>query len=99
MKNVIKIIKKAKENFNEIILSEYIDNNFLFKIKKEEDKKKSIGFLFALFEKYKDECNVTEYSIQQTSLEQIFNRFAEKNNEYNKNKKEILISDELINNL
>ena len=99
IENVIKIIKRAKENFNEIILSEYIDNNFLFKIKKEEDKKKSIGFLFALFEKYKDECNVTEYSIQQTSLEQIFNRFAEKNNEYNKNKKEILISDELINNL
>ena len=26
--------------------------------------------------KNKDECNVTEYSIQQTSLEQIFNQFA-----------------------
>ena len=28
------MIKKAKENFEEIILTEFIDNNFLFKIKK-----------------------------------------------------------------
>ena len=45
-------------------------------IKKEEDNK-SIGYLFGLFETHKDECHITEYSIQQTSLEQIFNKFAE----------------------
>ena len=32
--NSLKLIKKAKENFEEIILIEFIDNNFLFKIKK-----------------------------------------------------------------
>ena len=37
----------------------------------------SIGFLFSLLEKEKDGCEITEYSIQQTSLEQIFNKFAE----------------------
>ncbi len=29
-----------------------------------------------LFESLRNECNVIEYSIQQTSLEQIFNQFA-----------------------
>ena len=33
--------------------------------------------MFTLLEKEKDECEITEYSIQQTSLEQIFNKFAE----------------------
>ena len=54
-----------------------MDNNFLFKMKKKEDDNKSIGYLFGLFETHKDECYITEYSIQQTSLEQIFNKFAE----------------------
>ena len=58
-----------------IILTEHIDNNFLFKMKKNNDTK-SIGFFFGLFESNKEKCFVTEYSIQQTSLEQIFNKFA-----------------------
>ena len=61
------MIKKAKENFEEIILTEFIDNNFLFKIKKSENGK-SIWFLFGLFENLRNECHVTDYSIQQTSL-------------------------------
>ena len=54
-----------------------MDNNFLFKMKKLENENKSIGFLFGLFETHKDECFITEYSIDQTSLEQIFNKFAQ----------------------
>ena len=72
----MKMIKKVKEHFNDVILSEHIENNFLFKVKKEEGKNKSIGFLFGLIEENKQNNQITEYSIQQTSLEQIFNKFA-----------------------
>ena len=96
------MIKKSKQYFEEIILTEYIDNNFLFKLKKNEHSK-SIGFLFGLFESEKDECHVTEYSIQPTSLEQIFNKFAAKQGvddvaiDVEQEKTEILVDDELIN--
>ncbi len=99
--NVLNIIKKAKEYFNEIILTEFIDNNFLFKIKKESNSK-SIGFLFGLFENYKDEFYITEYSIQKTSLEQIFNQFAEKqikegqNSKIEEQKTQIPINNEML---
>ena len=73
--NAIKFIHKGKDYFEQIILAEHIENNFLFKMKKGNDVK-SIGFFFGLFEESKEECHVTEYSIQQTSLEQIFNKFA-----------------------
>ena len=73
---VMKMIKVVLPHFNEVILSEFIENNFLFKIKKSINSK-SIGFLFTLLEKEKDACEITEYSIQQTTLEQIFNKFAE----------------------
>ena len=72
----MKMIKKVKEHFNDVILSEHIENNFLFKVTKEEGKNKSIGFLFGLIEENKQNNQITEYSIQQTSLEQIFNKFA-----------------------
>ena len=76
LKCSMKMMKVVLPHFNEVILSEFIENNFLFKVKKSPDSK-SIGFLFSLLEKEKDECEITEYSIQQTSLEQIFNKFAE----------------------
>jgi len=103
-KNALKLISKAKKDFNEIIFTEFIDNNFLFKIKKEENGK-SIGYLFGLFENSKDDCYVTEYSIQQTSLEQIFNQFSRKQKKegisenLEDKKTEIFVDDELINKL
>ena len=102
VENAFRLIKKSKQYFDEIILTEYIDNNFLFKLKKSENSK-SIGFLFGLFESEKDECHVTEYSIQPTSLEQIFNKFAAKQGhdeeaiDVEQEKTEIVIDDELIN--
>ena len=94
------MIKKVNEHFDEIILTEFIEINFLFKIKKSGNSK-SIGFLFGLIESVKEECNITEYSIQQTSLEQIFNQFAA--NQGNKNevelKAEIVINKELLDKL
>ena len=107
VKNAFRFIQSAKNYFEEIYLSEHIENNFLFKMKKGPHTK-SIGFFFGLFEKHKEECFITEYSIQPTSLEQIFNKFAKEQiaeqNMDNKNKikqvievkKEILVNDELI---
>ena len=72
---------------------------------------KSIGFFFGLFEQNKDECHVSEYSIQLTSLEQIFNRLSNQYNNLGEKKKEkgtdipeegnntIVIDDILLNNL
>ena len=105
--NALQLIKIAKEYFPEVILTEFIGNNFLFKLKKNENSK-SIGFLFGLFESAKDKCNITEYSIQQTSLEQIFNMFAVEQGKDRSNpivnldeekKTEIIIDDQLIQNL
>jgi hypothetical protein len=101
----MKMIEVVLPHFNEIILAEFIENNFLFKIKKSENSK-TIGFLFSLLESQKEPCQITEYSIQQTSLEQIFNKFAEyqgKTEEDIKNEKEvnndIFINSELVKKL
>ena len=103
VENAIKFIKKAENYFENIILTEFIDNNFLFKMKKNQDTK-SIGFFFGLFESNKNECYVTEYSIRQTSLEQIFNMFEDKYRIKNKNdveekKEEIIIDSNVYNSL
>jgi ABC-type multidrug transport system ATPase subunit len=105
IKCAMKMIKVVLPHFKEVILSEFIENNFLFKIKKSSDSK-SIGFLFTLLEKEKEPCEITEYSIQQTSLEQIFNKFAEnqgKTEEDIKNTEkvdnDIHIDDKLVNDL
>ena len=101
VENAIKFIKKAENYFESIILTEYIDNNFLFKMKKNQDTK-SIGFFFGLFESNKNDCFVTEYSIRQTSLEQIFNMFEDKqrkaNNTNEEEKKEEIIIDKNVYN-
>ena len=101
----MKMIGVVLPHFDEIILAEFIENNFLFKIKKSENSK-TIGFLFSLLESQKEPCQITEYSIQQTSLEQIFNKFAEyqgKTEEDIKNEKEvnndIFINSELVKKL
>ena len=105
--NALKFIRTGKEYFSEIILSEHIENNFLFKLKKGIDTK-SIGFFFGLFGKRKEECHVTEYSIQKSSLEQIFNKFASYQGQFNNfdvddimthEKKGIIIDDNLLNQL
>ena len=75
--NSIKFVKFGYDNFANIIIKENMDNNFLFKMKKKHKGGKSIGYLFGLYESNKDACFITEYSIQQTSLEQIFNQFSQ----------------------
>ena len=112
VENALKFIIKGKNYFDEIIVSEHIENNFLFKMKKEHSNK-SIGFFFGLFEEGKESYFVTEYSIQKTSLEQIFNKFAasqgktkeqmEENNDNDNNivteSKNIVVDDDLVKKL
>jgi len=38
---------------------------------------KTIGFLFGQIESQKEAMNIQEYSVSQTSLEQIFQNFAQ----------------------
>ena len=99
VENALRFIKKAEKYFESIILTEFIDNNFLFKMKKNQDTK-SIGFFFGLFESNKNDCFVTEYSIRQTSLEQIFNMFEEnfrkENNKNDEEEKEEIIIDKNV---
>ena len=82
MMKSLKFIKNAHKYFESIILTEHIDNNFLFKMKKNQETK-SIGFFFGLFENNRKRCHVTEYSVHHTSLEQIFYKFeTEKGKQY-----------------
>ena len=104
--NALKLVNSIVKDFDEIILTEFIENNFLFKVKKGEgENAKTIGYLFTNLEKSKADCNITEYSIQQTSLEQIFNSFAERQGKTEEElqklekKTEILITPELISSL
>ena len=57
VQNAFKFIDIAKNYFEEIYLSEHIENNFLFKLKKGPNTK-SIVFFFFFFEKHKEECFV-----------------------------------------
>jgi ATP-binding cassette subfamily A (ABC1) protein 3 len=77
VENAVKFVKEGYDNFAKIIIKENMDNNFLFKMKKKPKDSKSIGYLFGLYESHKEKCFITEYSIQQTSLEQIFNQFSQ----------------------
>jgi ABC-type multidrug transport system ATPase subunit len=77
VENAVKFASAGYDNFAKIIIKENMDNNFLFKMKKKHNEVKSIGYLFGLYETHKEKCFVTEYSIQQTSLEQIFNQFSQ----------------------
>ena len=76
---------------------------------KKGNNDKSIGFFFGLYDDSREECFVTEYSFQQTSLEQIFNKFAQNQGKTEKElkekenliepKKNIIIDDKLLSKL
>ena len=104
IENVLKLMKLVKEYFNNIKCCDFVDNSFVFRVLREHsENEKTIGFLFGLIEKYKSKFCVEEYSIQLTSLEQIFNKFAKEieNNEnvYDLEQIDIDINDDLYNRL
>ena len=46
------------------------------------NKINSIGAVFSLLESMRDSCDVSEYSVNQTTLEQIFQSFADSNYDF-----------------
>ena len=98
LKNVLGIIKIIMNYFNEIYCIDYRENNYVFKIKRNKiEGEKSIGFLFGLIEDNKYKYNVGQYYLQFSSLEHVFNNFAQENEKnINNIKIEIKITKELI---
>lgn len=47
-----------------------------WKLKLKRDSQTTIGSMFGLVEDHKDQYMLSEYSVSQTTLEQIFNHFA-----------------------
>lgn len=72
--SIIRLIEELLKIFDFVEIAEYWENTYTLKINKKDDI--SIGLLFGLFDQLKDKFNVGEYSITQTSIEQIFNNFA-----------------------
>lgn len=68
-----KFIEALAGIFDQVEILEHCSDFYKFRVPKED---KSIGYLFGLIEDKKQEFNVGEYSVSQTSLEQIFQTFA-----------------------
>lgn len=68
------MIQRLVEEFGEVEILESHNDYFKMRVPKGE---KSIGSLFGMVEGVKEECQISEYSAQQTSLEQIFQQFAQ----------------------
>ena len=68
------IYRFLSEQFASVTVIEHYLSFFKYKIERQEDR--TLGFLFSCVETNKDRLKVSEYSVTQTSLEQIFNQFA-----------------------
>ena len=65
------------KEFVDIRLIEHYGCYYKFKLEKKLDF--SIGYLFGKIEDVKERLKINEYSLSQTTLEQIFNMFATEN--------------------
>ena len=55
--------------FDQVEILEHCSDFYKFRVPKDQ---RTIGFLFGMIEDRKDEFGISEYSVSQTSLEQIF---------------------------
>ena len=62
-----------EERFTQLEVLEHISNTYKIKVSRDNY---SIGYLFGFMEDIKLLLSVSEYSVSQTTLEQIFNNFA-----------------------
>ena len=105
LENALKMIQIILIDFPEIHCSDYGENNFVFKIKRNRSvDEKSIGYLFGIIEENNKKFNIQKYFLQLTSLEQIFNNFAKEterpdNNINDMRNIDIPINNELIDSL
>ncbi len=88
------LISELLNIFDSVTINYLYENNIKLKLpKKETEKNPTIGYLLGLLENKKKEFRISEFSINQTSLEQIFNKFAsEKEEVLNSNNKEIKVT-------
>lgn len=61
------------QSFSQVELIEQCSDFFKFRMPRDDQ---TIGYLFGIVEQKKAELNISEYSVSQTSLEQIFQQFA-----------------------
>jgi hypothetical protein len=73
MKHGMRVVRTFAKDFGQVTLleqySDYLKIRFTM-------KDKSIGHVFGLIEEKKDYFGIAEYSVSQTTLEQIFQMFA-----------------------
>ena len=67
------IIDKLESMFKQLEVLEHFNNSYKIKVSRDAY---SIGYLFGLMESFKASYSISEYSVSQTTLEQIFNNFA-----------------------
>lgn len=97
--NTLKCVDRVLNHFDHVVIADFWDSNFKLKIKKNESQNYSIGFIFGMIEDQKVDCCLAEYSISQTSLEQIFNNFASQSDQevlQENTNKEIKVNREFI---
>lgn len=63
-----------RQHFKQVVIIEHYLTFYKFKVEKEQGQ--SLGYLFGVIEDNREALNISEYSLSQTSLEQIFNMFA-----------------------
>jgi len=66
-------MKELCETFTKVEVIEQYGNYMRLRVNRQD---KSIGFLFKLAEELKEKHEISEYSAHQTTLEQIFQGFA-----------------------
>ena len=71
--NGFKFIECLAGLFDQVEILEHCSDFYKFRVPKDQ---RTIGFVFGTIEDKKGEFNISEYSVSQTSLEQIFQNFA-----------------------
>ena len=72
--NGFKVIEQLCRRFELVELIEQCGDYYKMRVPRED---KTIGYLFGQIESMKKDMNIQEYGVQQTSLEQIFQNFAQ----------------------
>ncbi|CDW85063.1 abc transporter family protein [Stylonychia lemnae] len=69
----INILDGLSQYFSEVEILEHYNDYYKLRVPRES---KTIGFIFSFIENKKDSFKISEYSASQTTLEQIFQKFA-----------------------
>ena len=91
--NGIRIIENLARIFESVELLEQCADFYKLKVPRGDV---TIGYLFGLIEDQKADVNISEYSVTQTSLEQIFQNFAQQEIEEKAALTFIIESDKLV---